>query len=142
MALVGIHSELSKKNLHELNELLDNITIAIHEELDGVKVNEHAALSSAFGLPLPHRNDLEETGDVSDGAEIYDTVTGTVVEETVVAADGLATLQFNSLCIRRPEARGRIAREDSGSLSAGLVVPPAMLVPSNLVGGDGAVFND
>jgi Ran GTPase-activating protein (RanGAP) involved in mRNA processing and transport len=125
MALVGIHSELSKKNLSELNELLDNITFAIHEELEGVKVSEHAGLSSAFGLPLPHRNDLEEVNVASEGAETYDAQTGTVVEDTVVATEGLATLQFNSLCIRRPDARGQLARPDS----------PTGLPPSK--GGDG-----
>jgi hypothetical protein len=34
VALVGIHSELSKMGLEELNELLDNITIAVHQQLD------------------------------------------------------------------------------------------------------------
>jgi hypothetical protein len=117
MALVGIHSELSKKGLDELNELLDNITLAIHEELDGVQVNEHAMLCSAFGLPLPHRNDLEDVGTAGDGSDAtYDASTGTVREEAVVATDGLATLQFNSLCIRRPDARGQLARAEPPSV--------------------------
>jgi hypothetical protein len=68
VALVGIYSELSKRGLEELNELLDNITIAVHQQLERVKINEHDVLAVTFGLllllllPLPHCNDLEDVG--------------------------------------------------------------------------------
>jgi hypothetical protein len=111
-AAAGILSELSKKNLSELDELLDSITIAVHDQLNGVKVTEHAGLAGAFGLPLPHRDQADDmVGD--DGQSTYGAPGQTVVEESVVAAEGMSTLMFNSLCIRRPEARGNLAKQSS-----------------------------
>jgi Ran GTPase-activating protein (RanGAP) involved in mRNA processing and transport len=108
-AAVGMVGDLSAKKLQELDELLDSITVAVHEQLNGVKVTEHAALSGAFGLPLPHREKVEEGGAPGDGESPDAAGAATVTEESVVAAEGMATLMFNSLCIRRPEARGQIA---------------------------------
>jgi hypothetical protein len=65
------------------------------------------------------------------------------VEDTVVATEELATLQFNSLCIRMPDAHQKLGRQDSGSLPVskfreedapqGQLQAPSRLLPSYLV---------
>jgi hypothetical protein len=55
-AAIGIHSELSKKGIPEL----DIIEVAVHEQLQGVLVTQHVAISEAFGLPLPHCDQVDK----------------------------------------------------------------------------------
>ncbi|KAH0788042.1 Leucine Rich Repeat family protein [Histomonas meleagridis] len=109
---VGAHSYLSEKKLPELDELIDNITINVHQKLENTKFNQHAAISSVFGLPLPH---LDPSDDQTKGAIIdlkqpqsideYELKnTNVMVVEDISMLEtplGLKTLQYNSLCIRR-----------------------------------------
>jgi Ran GTPase-activating protein (RanGAP) involved in mRNA processing and transport len=127
---VGMHSDLSKKGLAELNELLDTVTIAVHEAFDGIAVTEHAALAGAFGLPFPHRDDVDkDAADADGGGETPYGIPGQrVVEDRVTATEGLASLQFNSLCIRRPDARGQIAKQTTSEF----VTPDAEETPEKL----------
>jgi hypothetical protein len=119
-AKIGLHSDLSKKNIPELNDLLDEVTLNMHEKLEGVNVTQHAGLAAAFGLPMPHK---DENDDQKQGAITTGTVgpEGTeygleqsnvqIVEDTVLdEGDSLKTLQFNSLCIRRPGLGDRVAK--------------------------------
>jgi Ran GTPase-activating protein (RanGAP) involved in mRNA processing and transport len=117
-AAKGIHSDLAEKGIIELNELLDNVTLAVYQTLDGVNVTQHAALAAAFGLPFPHQNEVDQdTGEPAEGENPYGILPGKSVQETIAPVDGLATLQFNSLLIRRPEARGRVAQPQGGKAS-------------------------
>ncbi|KAH0794297.1 Leucine Rich Repeat family protein [Histomonas meleagridis] len=140
-AAVGIHSDLSKKGIPELNELLDEITLSMSQKLNGVKVNEHAGLASAFGLTMPHLNEGEtqETNVVTNNVNYdkgYDLENSnvTIIEElnNNNEEDGLRTLQFNSLCIRRPATtrnqRNAIIREEEQNtqqvMMSGSLLPP------------------
>jgi len=80
-------------------------------------VNQHAGLTSAFGLQYPHLAEAEEVTGLTQGAGpdgAYGIDDTSVSEETIIDAEGFQTLQFNSLCIRRPEARGKAVAHDAG----------------------------
>lgn len=121
-AALGMHSDLSKKQIPELDDVLDNITMAVHERLEGIKINQHTGLAKAFGLPMPHlsEKDDQEQGAVEshahdNTAKDYDLEGSniTVIEDNNSDLDGLQTLQFNSLCIRRPGALNVNGKRDS-----------------------------
>jgi hypothetical protein len=117
LAEVGIHYDLSQVGIQEVDELLEQIRLSVQESLEGRKLNEHARLTEAFGLPMPFLDEEQrhpdapadqKTGRVHKhyGLEGKD---GHVVEDPQNSdgMDGLRTLQFNSLCIKRadrPEA--------------------------------------
>jgi hypothetical protein len=139
----GITSDLSLRRIPELDELIDIVTLAVHDRLEGVKINQHGGLASAFGLPMPHRDEGEDqtVGAIESAAGGVGTDYGlgqsgntVVVEETVVDAEGFQTLAFNSLCIRRPDARGRsLATEEGGAQpppAAASTFEPSFLAPS------------
>jgi hypothetical protein len=132
-AAKGIASDLSRRGIPELDDLLDVITLAVHDRLDGIRVNQHGGLASAFGLPMPHldegddqnRGAIEGGGGAGVEGEAYglgNEANKTIVEETVVDAEGFQTLAFNSLCIRRPDARGRQLAVEEGEESP--IIPP------------------
>ena len=109
--------DLSKKGIPELTELLDEITLSMAQKFTGVKVNKHCGFASAFGLPMPHLNegDNQQAGAVTnsginiDSGYDLENANVTIVEELQNESeeDGLRTLQFNSLCIRRPSTSRR-----------------------------------
>jgi hypothetical protein len=115
-AAKGIACDLSRKGIPKLDDLIDEITLAVHDRLDGIKVNQHGELASAFGLPMPHLDEgddqewcaIETSAEAPEGADygLGNAANQTIVEETVVDAEGFQTLTFNSLCIGRPDARG------------------------------------
>jgi len=115
MAKKGVHSELSWKNIPELDEVLDQITMDVHQSLLGLRTTEHNGLATAFALPMPHlteeesRNIHMQQSEVSDNGQTYDLpqssnmcVEGDAERSQEEDADKLRTLQFNSLIIRRP----------------------------------------
>ena len=130
-ASAGLYSGLSKKHMAELDELLDQITVEVHERFEGLTLNQHSGVASAFGLAMPH---LAEDDDQMQGAiraasdeneDVYgvkDANTVTVVEDNGADESGLQTLQFNSLCIRRPGLADEVRRRRS-SIDAEEVPP-------------------
>ena len=124
LADAGIASELARKHIPELDDLLDGITVDVHQMLEGIPLNQHTGLASAFGLPMPHLQEeddqtagaIRNVSEAGEGSEdvygVADSADVVVVEDTGADEEaGLQTLQFNSLCIRRPgfaeEARRR-----------------------------------
>ncbi|OHS94484.1 hypothetical protein TRFO_11107 [Tritrichomonas foetus] len=115
MAANGLHSNLSLLHIPELDTLLDEVTVCVHDRLAGMKICEHSGLAAAFGLPMPH---LGENEDQTKGA--VSTNTGNDKDEDLEGSnviviegnkqvddstDGLQTLLYNSLCINRPERK-------------------------------------
>jgi hypothetical protein len=98
-AAIGLHSDLSKKAIPELDELLDQVTLAVHECLNGIKVTQHAGLTSAFGFQYPHlaeadevTGQVQEQGDGMNGTYQTEGADVVVVEDMIVDPEGFQTL--------------------------------------------------
>ena len=121
----GLNSVLSLLNDKTLDDLVDEATLELQEniELSGVHFEKHSAITDIVGLPLPY----EKEGDISTskseiiendapnatGEDVYASkqLMSTVSEpenESNVMLSSFKTLQFNSLCIRRPDAEQKL----------------------------------
>lgn len=115
----GMHSDLTLLKIPELDKLLDDVTMEVHRRLQGLKLNEHSGIASAFGLPMPHLDEKEDQtkGSVSinDNANInneYDIQSANqmIIENNrdsgmTATEEGFNTLMYNSLCIKRSNGK-------------------------------------
>ena len=112
MATFNIHSFLASKKIQTLDSIIDDSSVELVQALHRTDLNSHSGISSLIGIPLPFQNinDTEDKNAITEintpGSEEYESpgmnkqITETVDHDL---AD-LQTLQFNSLCIRRPGA--------------------------------------
>lgn len=128
MSKCGLYSSLSLLNDKTLNEIIDEATLELQEKFDinNIQVEKHAAITEIVGLPLPYVEDenqisvqtdsnMKEDLDNADATdeEVYASkqLMSTVMEPESKAnsmASSFKTLQFNSLCIRRPDAQQKL----------------------------------
>jgi len=115
----SLHSDLSLLKDTVLDEIIDNSSIELQAKISQVQINEHLAITSIVGLPFPfekefrpstgHRPGTDGTDDSSNYVDL--TLLSTIHEGVDQAEENLKTLQFNSLCIRRPNAAIRLAQK-------------------------------
>jgi hypothetical protein len=107
-ARVGVFSALSLLHDKVLDELIDDITLKMRDELSQVTLNVHSAITDSMGLPLPFIEDVEfdhmlvwteSTDDEPYGSEI---LFSRVRERP--GSEPVEPMQFNSLLMRRPDA--------------------------------------
>lgn len=114
-ARFGLHPFLSSKNIPELDDMLDDVTLTVHKRLVTAHPHIHSGITRLLGLPLPYSkedvpNEQINLSQISGHAEdeqiakAYDSpeLQTDIIEEVDDDLSGLETLQFNSLCIRRP----------------------------------------
>lgn len=123
----GVYSNLTLLNDDTLNSIIDEVTLELQEIYDNLKVprNEHSALTEVVGLPLPYEEESdfqnspqpispttkqsqEQNYDKDDPYASKDLMSAVVEPTPVANADSFKTLQFNSLCIRRPDAMQKL----------------------------------
>ncbi|OHT17388.1 hypothetical protein TRFO_41028 [Tritrichomonas foetus] len=106
----GYHSNLSFRKIPELDLLIDEATMQMNNILTTFRPNFHSVIAEILGLPLPfqkagqHARDggpEEEWVDTDLAADLYNAPGGLIIEDDLVNNN---TLQYNSLCIRRPGA--------------------------------------
>lgn len=129
MSNCGMYSSLSLLKDKTLDEIIDEATLELQEmfDLDNVQIEKHAAITEIVGLPLPYEEEDKHNAN-SDAVEIdVDNVDNDANDEEVYASKSLMstvdqpesqasssmlssfkTLQFNSLCIRRPDAEQKL----------------------------------
>ena len=124
-AKVGVFSRLTLLHDKVLDELIDQITLELQEKLSSVQINQHLAVAKIIGLPLPFETDIpshsaktEEMEDAEDGEpyvsknfleSLSEASAASTTEEP--SDSQFATLQFNSLLIRRPDSRQKLLRK-------------------------------
>jgi len=122
MAKLGVNSVFSIKNNNTLNQLIDDLTVNLIQMLQRINLHLHSGINGILGLKLPFVNDKTstielQTNDISiPGAAEYDSqeMTKQIVEKVADDLSSLNTLQFNSLCIRRPTlSSGKVATAPS-----------------------------
>jgi len=109
---LGIHSDLTFLNDEVLNSIIDTSTFEVNERLIGMPVHEHSKITQIVGLPLPFDNeeppeinDEQEKNNISEHDDPNEAYTNSSNFDPVrdsAVEDSLKTLQFNSLCLRRP----------------------------------------
>ncbi|EAY04661.1 hypothetical protein TVAG_227780 [Trichomonas vaginalis G3] len=117
-AMKGMMSFMQIKHVPELNDIVEELTGQLAEDLTKVELHLHSAVGSLIGLKLPFASENEVTGDeahitvVAHGADEYETPEAAqqVVEKVGEDLTNLATLQFNSLAIKRPSLGSRTLR--------------------------------
>lgn len=114
-AMKGIHSDLTMSGDEILNNIIDKATMDLAANLNNYELKTHAAITSIVGLPLPFEPKTSEQtmtqADVDgDNSQYVRDELMEVVRESGSEVDGLKTLQFNSLLIRRPDAAQRIGK--------------------------------
>jgi len=124
----GIHSDLSKLQMSELDETIDSIIIGVQEMLSTANVNQHSAIGKLFNLQFPHlEEDSTDLGIEIQHGNVDESVINdyacpeariSIIEPVNEAEEGsFQTLQFNSLCLRRPGAEDRFRRRGMNSPS-------------------------
>ncbi|EAY00405.1 hypothetical protein TVAG_291110 [Trichomonas vaginalis G3] len=102
----GLHSHLSKLQITEVDEMIDNLTISMHQSMLNLRTRCHSTISEFFHYPYPFEDMKHEKFNREVNSEIYDQLFSKpfkTIEEPIEGEKGqLSTLQFNSLCLRRP----------------------------------------
>ncbi|EAY04556.1 Leucine Rich Repeat family protein [Trichomonas vaginalis G3] len=113
----GVHSDLTMQDDEILNEIIDKATVDLAGLLSNYELKTHAAITNVVGLPLPfepemkQQNSIEnDTEDTENNNNYVNSEMMEVVRENGSEIDGLQTLQFNSLLIRRPDAAERVGK--------------------------------
>jgi len=128
MALFNIHSFLASKGIPALDELIDDQNVELVQTLHRTDLHTHSGISSLIGLPLPFVDSASENSDTNTvksidvpGSTEYDTpeMTKEITEHVDSNLSDLQTLQFNSLCIRRPGSVSIRQREEQDQLFTG-----------------------
>jgi len=116
----GYHSDLSLVNDNVLDSLIDHVTIDLNEKLQKVRTHEHLAITSIVGLPLPYEMETAIENEIRGVPEPDSNMTIEYAEEKLMnkisegldeTENSMKTLQFNSLCIRRPNAVQRLEKK-------------------------------
>lgn len=121
----GFYSSLSLLNDKTLDDIVDEATLELQEkiEIDNVQFEKHAVITEIVGLPLPYEDENatdtivslggNDEDDDENGDDVYTSkqMMSTVFEpenESNIQLTSFKTLQFNSLCIRRPDAEQKL----------------------------------
>ena len=104
----GYHSSLSFKRIPQLDQLIDESVIQMNNILFNIKPNHHSSKAQIIGLPLPFQKDgqgpriggpEEEWNESDHSNDMYGSHGSIIIEDS-----DNNSLQYNSLCIRRPGA--------------------------------------
>ena len=116
-SLIGLHSDLSLLNDYILNSIIDTITLSLQDQLIKTNTHEHLAITHIIGLPLPFEKELinnkEENNNSNELNNPYVDINllKKINEGIDITESSMKTLQFNSLCIRRPNALSRLEKK-------------------------------
>lgn len=115
----GLHSHISNLSITEVDEMIDSLTIKMHQGMYNMRIRTHSNISELYNLPYPH-----EASKSSKHRKLVDRVDEDaepppikLIEEQE-NIDQNSTLQFNSLCLRRPGCE-ELRRPISGSGNLG-----------------------
>lgn len=136
-ALLGM-SDVSLYNDENLSKLYDGIVIEMQSSLDKVKLNEHLAITEIVGLPLPYeledefaqpltsRENEQVEEEPENGYASAQLMNKIEEPESLFSTASFKTLQFNSLCIRRPDAEQRLGNKGKYILDNSDLTPPVI----------------
>ena len=115
-AATGLHSHLMKLQINEIDEMIDNLTLHVNKIISEEPIYNHSAITEIFHLPYPHVDaDQEPTGlaiNVEGIPQCYDAEEAKkeYIEEH---NEGDMSVQFSSLCMRRPGAEEFVSKGQS-----------------------------
>lgn len=137
----GMHSDLTLLKIPELDKLLDDVTMEVHNRIQGLKINEHSGIAEAFGLPMPHLDEREDQtkGSVSinDNSDVNNEYDIQSANQMVIESnknnglnssdEGFNTLMYNSLCIRRSNGNNNQSNKRNNTNAMNNQNPPGKI---------------